>query len=168
MPLASSSCFRNYLSTIRFVYFQLLYVIVKMWNKSDLYRISTPNIDELLWFSFRINVTNLFRLNQQLKSVAHLPWKAFMYKVRPHSPTDVSQYRNLLLFIFISCQAFNTFIDDVFAFIITMPTSHRLACFRDDVVFLIYLYQRWYTHGHHTLTKNTDVFTNPALSAPSL
>uniref|UniRef100_A0A8C4XBF7 Lipid scramblase CLPTM1L n=1 Tax=Erpetoichthys calabaricus TaxID=27687 RepID=A0A8C4XBF7_ERPCA len=54
-----------------------------------------------------------------LKSVAHLPWKAFMYK------------------------AFNTFIDDVFAFIITMPTSHRLACFRDDVVFLIYLYQRW-------------------------
>uniref|UniRef100_A0A3Q4MT33 Lipid scramblase CLPTM1L n=1 Tax=Neolamprologus brichardi TaxID=32507 RepID=A0A3Q4MT33_NEOBR len=44
----------------------------------------------------------------------------------------------------LSCkQAFNTFIDDVFAFIITMPTSHRLACFRDDVVFLIYLYQRW-------------------------
>ena len=40
-------------------------------------------------------------------------------------------------------QAFNTFIDDVFAFIITMPTSHRLACFRDDVVFLVYLYQRW-------------------------
>ena len=41
-------------------------------------------------------------------------------------------------------QAFNTFIDDVFAFIITMPTAHRLACFRDDVVFFIYLYQRWY------------------------
>ncbi|MGH0171206.1 UNVERIFIED_CONTAM: hypothetical protein FKN15_060209 [Acipenser sinensis] len=40
-------------------------------------------------------------------------------------------------------KAFNTFIDDVFAFIITMPTSHRLACFRDDVVFLGYLYQRW-------------------------
>jgi hypothetical protein len=44
-----------------------------------------------------------------------------------------------LLFV----QAFNTFIDDVFAFIITMPASHRLACFRDDIVFLIYLYQRW-------------------------
>jgi len=40
-------------------------------------------------------------------------------------------------------QAFNTFIDDVFAFIITMPTAHRLACFRDDIVFVIYLYQRW-------------------------
>lgn len=43
----------------------------------------------------------------------------------------------------LALQAFNTFIDDVFAFIITMPTSHRLACFRDDVVFLVYLYQRW-------------------------
>ncbi|XP_018014437.1 cleft lip and palate transmembrane protein 1-like protein [Hyalella azteca] len=58
-------------------------------------------------------------INYKLKTVAHLPWRAFMYK------------------------AFNTFIDDLFAFIITMPTSHRVACFRDDVVFLIYLYQRW-------------------------
>lgn len=36
-------------------------------------------------------------------------------------------------------KAFNTFIDDVFAFIITMPTAHRIACFRDDIVFVIYL-----------------------------
>lgn len=54
-------------------------------------------------------------VNYKLKSVAALPWRAFMYK------------------------AFNTFIDDIFAFIITMPTAHRLACFRDDIVFLIYL-----------------------------
>lgn len=40
-------------------------------------------------------------------------------------------------------KAFNTFIDDVFAFIIKMPTMHRLACLRDDLVFLIYLYQRY-------------------------
>ena len=58
-------------------------------------------------------------INYKLKSVASLPWKSFMYK------------------------AFNTFIDDVFAFIITMPTAHRIACFRDDIIFLIYLYQRW-------------------------
>ena len=49
--------------------------------------------------------------------MAHLPWRAFGYK------------------------AFNTFIDDVFAFIIKMPTSHRIACLRDDVVFFCYLYQ---------------------------
>ena len=38
-------------------------------------------------------------------------------------------------------KAFNTFIDDVFAFIIKMPTTHRIACFRDDIVFFCYLYQ---------------------------
>jgi len=69
-------------------------------------------------FGFLFMLPQLF-VNYRLKSVAHLPWRAFMYK------------------------AFNTFIDDIFAFIITMPTAHRLACFRDDVVFLIYLYQRW-------------------------
>ncbi|KAL0961938.1 hypothetical protein UPYG_G00333600 [Umbra pygmaea] len=69
-------------------------------------------------FGFLFMLPQLF-VNYKFKSVAHLPWKAFMYK------------------------AFNTFIDDVFAFIITMPTSHRLACFRDDVIFLVYLYQRW-------------------------
>lgn len=24
-----------------------------------------------------------------------------------------------------------------------MPTLHRLACFRDDIIFFIYLYQKW-------------------------
>jgi hypothetical protein len=37
----------------------------------------------------------------------------------------------------------NTFIDDLFAFVIKMPIMHRLACLRDDVVFFVYLYQRW-------------------------
>jgi hypothetical protein len=37
----------------------------------------------------------------------------------------------------------NTFIDDLFAFTIKMPFLHRLATFRDDVIFFIYLYQRW-------------------------
>lgn len=69
-------------------------------------------------FGFLFMLPQLF-VNYRLKSVAHLPWRAFMYK------------------------ACNTFIDDIFAFIITMPTAHRLACFRDDVVFVIYLYQRY-------------------------
>lgn len=69
-------------------------------------------------FGFLFMLPQLF-INYRLKSVAHIPWRSFMYK------------------------AINTFIDDVFAFIITMPTSHRVACFRDDVVFIIYLYQRW-------------------------
>jgi hypothetical protein len=40
-------------------------------------------------------------------------------------------------------QALNTFIDDMFAFIIKMPTMHRLSVFRDDIIFFIFLYQRW-------------------------
>ena len=51
-------------------------------------------------------------------------------------------------------QAFNTFIDDVFAFIITMPTSHRIAVFRDDLVFVVYLYQRWWVRVDTTQLSN--------------
>ncbi|RWS27855.1 cleft lip and palate transmembrane protein 1-like protein [Leptotrombidium deliense] len=70
-------------------------------------------------FGFLFMLPQLF-INYKLKSVSHLPWRTFMYK------------------------AFNTFIDDLFAFILTsIPTSHRVAAFRDDIVFLIYLYQRW-------------------------
>jgi len=58
-------------------------------------------------------------LNYKLKSVAHLPWRVLCYKF------------------------LNTFIDDLFAFIIRMPTMARISCFRDDVVFFIYLFQRW-------------------------
>jgi len=69
-------------------------------------------------FGFIMMTPQLF-INYKLKSVAHMPWRAFMYK------------------------ALNTFIDDLFAFIIKMPTLHRLACLRDDLIFVIYLYQRW-------------------------
>lgn len=58
-------------------------------------------------------------INYSLKSVAHMPWRMMVYRF------------------------LNTIIDDLFAFIIHMPTMHRLACFRDDIIFLIFLYQRW-------------------------
>lgn len=71
-------------------------------------------------------------INYKLKSVAHMPMKAMMYKT------------------------LSTVVDDFFAFCIRMPWLHRcvcsaeqdhadprLACFRDDVVFVVLLYQRW-------------------------
>lgn len=58
-------------------------------------------------------------INYKLKSVAHLQWRYLIYR------------------------ALNTFIDDLFAFIMPMPTMHRISCFRDDIIFFIYLYQRW-------------------------
>lgn len=42
-----------------------------------------------------------------------------------------------------------------------MPTLHRISCFRDDVIFVIYLYQRWIyrvdkTRGMYATEKNLD------------
>lgn len=94
--------------------YSLIYHPHKSWYSWTLHSL----VNGVYAFGFLFMCPQLF-INYKLKSVAALPWRAFMYK------------------------AFNTFIDDVFAFIITMPTSHRIACFRDDVIFLIYLYQRW-------------------------
>ena len=60
-------------------------------------------------------------INYKLKSVAHMPWRVLTYK------------------------AFNTFIDDVIAFggFIHMPTKHRWMTLRDDLVFMVFLYQRY-------------------------
>eukprot|EP00968_Pinguiococcus_pyrenoidosus_P010835 scaffold870_cov268-Pinguiococcus_pyrenoidosus.AAC.37 len=69
-------------------------------------------------FGFALMTPQLI-INHRLKSVAQLPWRFLCYR-----------------FV-------NTFIDDLFAFIIKMPTMHRMSCFRDDVVFILYLYQRW-------------------------
>ncbi len=54
-----------------------------------------------------IAMTPQLFINYKLKSVAHLPWRMLTYK------------------------ALNTFIDDLFAFVIKMPTLYRLGVFRD-------------------------------------
>ncbi|KAL8171833.1 hypothetical protein V2J09_023637 [Rumex salicifolius] len=69
-------------------------------------------------FGFIMMCPQLF-INYKLKSVAHMPWRQMTYKF------------------------LNTIIDDLFAFVIKMPWLHRLSVFRDDVIFLIYIYQRW-------------------------
>jgi len=69
-------------------------------------------------FGFILMTPQLY-INYKLKSVTHLPWRALFYKF------------------------LNTIIDDLFSFIIKMPMMHRIACFRDDVIFVIYVYQRW-------------------------
>ncbi|KAF7380979.1 hypothetical protein HZH68_015854 [Vespula germanica] len=79
----------------------------------------------LLTFGFIMMTPQLF-INYKLKSVAHLPWRMMSYKF------------------------LNTFIDDIFAFVIKMPTLYRIGCFRDDIVFFIFLYQRWIYKTDHT------------------
>lgn len=69
-------------------------------------------------YGFLMMVPSLY-INYRLKSVAHMPSKALTYKF------------------------LNTFIDDLFAFTIRMPFLHRLATLRDDVIFFVWLYQKW-------------------------
>eukprot|EP00667_Euglena_gracilis_P007003 EG_transcript_7062 len=97
-----------------YVVYSLLYQKHKGWYSFVLNTL----VGGIYMFGFIMMTPQLF-INYKMKSVAHLPWRTFVYK------------------------ALNTFIDDLFAFIIKMPTMHRLSCFRDDIVFLVYLYQRW-------------------------
>jgi len=117
--------------------YSLIYTPHKSWYS---WTIQTT-VNGVYAFGFLFMLPQLF-LNYKLKSVAHLPWRAFMYK------------------------AFNTFIDDLFAFIITMPTAHRVACFRDDIVFLIYLYQRYlYPVDPNRIDTSTMMDEEPASGA---
>ncbi|KAJ5033364.1 uncharacterized protein L3040_008482 [Drepanopeziza brunnea f. sp. 'multigermtubi'] len=69
-------------------------------------------------YGFLMMVPSLY-INYRLKSVAHMPARAMTYKF------------------------LNTFIDDLFAFTIKMPTLHRIATLRDDVIFFVYIYQSY-------------------------
>ncbi|KAF3935751.1 hypothetical protein ABW19_dt0209699 [Dactylella cylindrospora] len=80
--------------------------------------IITTLVGSVYAYGFLMMVPSLY-INYRLKSVAHMPRKTMMYKF------------------------LNTFVDDLFAFTIKMPTLHRLATLRDDVIFFVYLYQLW-------------------------
>lgn len=60
-----------------------------------------------------ITMTPQLFINYKMKSVAHLPWRMLTYK------------------------ALNTFIDDLFAFVIKMPMMYRIGCLRDGTSSLI-------------------------------
>jgi len=100
------------------VLFYTFYSLVYEEHKGWLSWLVTSASSGVYAFGFVMMTPQLF-LNWRMKSVAHLPWRVLCYKF------------------------LNTFIDDLFSFIVRMPTMARLSCFRDDVVFFIYLYQRW-------------------------
>ena len=95
-----------------------IYSFVYMEHRSWYSWLITSLASAVYALGFVLMTPQLF-LNWKLKSVAHLPWRVLGFK-----------------FV-------NTFIDDLFSFIIRMPAMARISCFRDDVVFFIYLYQRW-------------------------
>ncbi|KAF2280395.1 cleft lip and palate transmembrane 1 [Westerdykella ornata] len=99
---------------LAYAVYSLMYETHKSWYSF----IITTLVGSVYAYGFLMMVPSLY-INYRLKSVAHMPGRAMTYKF------------------------LNTFIDDLFAFTIKMPTLHRLATLRDDVIFFIYLYQTW-------------------------
>lgn len=94
--------------------YSLMYDTHKSWYSF----IITTLVGSVYAYGFLMMVPSLY-INYRLKSVAHMPGRAMTYKF------------------------LNTFIDDLFAFTIKMPTLHRLATLRDDIIFFVYLYQTY-------------------------
>lgn len=107
-----------YMAAVPLLLAYAAYSLVYETHKSWYSFIITTLVGSVYAYGFLMMVPSLY-INYRLKSVAHMPAKAMMYKF------------------------FNTFIDDLFAFTIKMPILHRLATFRDDIIFFIYLYQKW-------------------------
>jgi hypothetical protein len=103
----------------------VLYPLVAVWSLyalqhyqySSWYSWFISNMANAVYTCGFISLCPQLYVNYRLKSVAHLPWKVFLYKI------------------------FNTFVDDAFAWLIEMPMKHRLMTLRDDVVFLAFLVQ---------------------------
>ncbi|KAK7421346.1 hypothetical protein QQX98_002240 [Neonectria punicea] len=95
-----------------------IYSLIYDTHKSWYSYVITTLVGSVYAYGFLMMVPSLY-INYRLKSVAHMPGRAMMYKF------------------------FNTFIDDLFAFTIKMPFLHRLSTFRDDIIFFIYIYQRY-------------------------
>jgi hypothetical protein len=85
-----------------------------------------------------IKMTPQLYINYKLKSVDHLPWKTLVYR-----------------FI-------ETIIDDFYVFMVTTPLLQKVMVFREDIIFLLYIYQRIIyktdpkrigTGGHNVLEK---------------
>ncbi|KAG5367421.1 Cleft lip and palate transmembrane protein 1 [Yarrowia sp. C11] len=94
--------------------YSVMYVPHKSWYS---FIISTL-VGSVYAYGFLMLVPSIY-INYRLKSVAHMPRKAMVYKF------------------------LNTFIDDLFAFVVKMPLLHRIATLRDDIIFFVYLYQTW-------------------------
>ena len=79
----------------------------------------TTAVSAVYAFGFALMTPQIY-INYRLKSVAHMPAGVLGYRF------------------------FNTIIDDLFAALVRMPLVARISVFRDDVVFVIYMVQRWY------------------------
>lgn len=107
-----------YIGAIPLILAYAAYALIYLTHKSWYSFVITTLVGSVYAYGFLMLIPSIY-INYRLKSVAHMPRKAMVYKF------------------------LNTFIDDLFAFVIKMPLLHRLATLRDDIIFFIYLYQTW-------------------------
>lgn len=107
-----------YIGAIPLILAYAAYALIYLTHKSWYSFVISTLVGSVYAYGFLMLVPSIY-INYRLKSVAHMPRKAMVYKF------------------------LNTFIDDLFAFVIKMPLLHRLATLRDDIIFFIYLYQTW-------------------------
>lgn len=138
----------NYATKILYKVFVVLLIGVTIYQLvyKEIKSYYSFTLNTLVLFIYMFGFVNMFPqlyINYKLKSVSHLPWRTLIYRF------------------------LNTIVDDIFAFIIVMPTLRRIAAFRDDVIFLIYMYQRWiydvdetrtaYGHKQKSIKKSDEV-----------
>lgn len=113
--------------------YSMLYDTHKSWYSF----VITTLVGSVYAYGFLMMVPSLY-INYRLKSVAHMPRKTMVYKLLNTSVLLSASFGGLS-----TDTNGNSFIDDLFAFTIKMPTLHRLATLRDDVIYFIALYQAW-------------------------
>ena len=113
----------------------IIYLIYRLYyyKSSSIFMFIIEYIFFLLNIFGFILLTPQIYLNYKLQSVEHLPLKAFIFKF------------------------LNTIIDDLFAFAVKTPILYRIFCFKDDVIFVVYLYQMWiYRHNKRSEMNKID------------
>ncbi|OKL63197.1 hypothetical protein UA08_01411 [Talaromyces atroroseus] len=99
---------------VAYAIYSLVYETHKSWYSF----IIETLVGSVYTYGFLMMVPSLY-INYRLKSVAHMPGRALMYKF------------------------LNTFIDDLFAFTVKMPWLYRIGTLRDDIIFFVWVYQSY-------------------------
>ncbi|KAJ1917227.1 hypothetical protein IWQ60_007845 [Tieghemiomyces parasiticus] len=89
------------------------------WKHRGIYSWALDTLMAAIYLLGFVNMTPQLFLNHRLRSVEAMSITTFVYR------------------------AINTFVDDLFALVIPMPGLTRASAFRDDIVFVVLLYQWW-------------------------
>jgi len=112
----------NLMTKYLFIPISVLYLSYRIYYyKQTIYSSYFKFAIQYLFFLFNlfgfVLMTPQIYINYKLKSVAHMPVKALTYKF------------------------LNTIIDDLYAFAVKTTTLYRISCFKDDVIFVIFIIQ---------------------------